>query len=106
MQMLLKWGVQRGTPVLVKSNNPERIAANAEVFDWKLDEFEKVCTASFCKTCTFALQCWVLNVGLVVVLVRKAALLTCCPIGSQSLALTPFLRLCRSRLTHSTRTSA
>jgi D-xylose reductase len=46
MQMLLKWGVQRGTPVLVKSSNPERIASNMDIFDWKLDEFEKVRTTS------------------------------------------------------------
>lgn len=42
LQMLLKWGVQRGTPVLVRSRTPAHIESNMDVFDWKLDEFEKV----------------------------------------------------------------
>jgi diketogulonate reductase-like aldo/keto reductase len=39
--VLLKWAIQRGTSVLPKSTNPERIKANADVWDWELggDDF-------------------------------------------------------------------
>lgn len=42
-QMLLKWGVQRGTPVVL--DNPGSVEALKEqvsLFGWQLDEFEKV----------------------------------------------------------------
>ena len=36
MQVLIRWAVQRGTSVLPKSTNPERIASNLAVLDWSL----------------------------------------------------------------------
>ncbi len=38
--MLIRWAVQRGTSVLPKSVNPQRIAANLEVLlgGWRLSE--------------------------------------------------------------------
>jgi diketogulonate reductase-like aldo/keto reductase len=35
-QVLLRWCVQRGVPVLAKSTNQERIAENARIFDFSL----------------------------------------------------------------------
>ncbi|QUF05338.1 aldo/keto reductase [Actinosynnema pretiosum subsp. pretiosum] len=37
-QVLLRWGVQSGYPVLPKSTDPARIRENAEVFSFELDE--------------------------------------------------------------------
>ncbi|XP_005799679.2 uncharacterized protein LOC102219732 [Xiphophorus maculatus] len=37
-QVLLRWAVQQGIPVLPKSSNPERILRNAEVFDFTLSD--------------------------------------------------------------------
>jgi diketogulonate reductase-like aldo/keto reductase len=39
-QVLLRWGVQRGIPVIPKSANRERIAENARIFDFTLSEEE------------------------------------------------------------------
>ena len=36
-QVLLRWGVQKGYPVLPKSTNPERLRQNADVFSFALD---------------------------------------------------------------------
>ena len=36
--MLIRWAVQRGTSVLPKSTDPERIASNLAVLDWSLGE--------------------------------------------------------------------
>ena len=36
-QVLVRWAVQRGTSVLPKSTDPERIVANFAVLDWSLD---------------------------------------------------------------------
>ncbi|CAG5929336.1 unnamed protein product [Menidia menidia] len=37
-QVLLRWAVQQGVPVLPKSSNPERIQENARVFDFTLSD--------------------------------------------------------------------
>lgn len=37
-QVLVKWGLQRGTSVIPKSLNPERIKENIKVFDWVIPE--------------------------------------------------------------------
>jgi diketogulonate reductase-like aldo/keto reductase len=37
-QVLLRWSLQRGNVVLPKSTNPARIAENARIFDFALDE--------------------------------------------------------------------
>ena len=43
-QILLRWGLQRGTSVLAKSVHPDRIKSNLQVFDWALDQedFERL----------------------------------------------------------------
>jgi D-xylose reductase len=35
-QVVLRWGVQRGTAVIPKSRNPDRLAENLNVFDFSL----------------------------------------------------------------------
>lgn len=42
-QVLLRWNIQRGVPVIPRSNTPANIRANAEgLFDWRLSEAQKV----------------------------------------------------------------
>lgn len=36
-QVLLRWGVQKGYPVLPKSTNPERLRQNADIFSFNID---------------------------------------------------------------------
>jgi len=36
--VVLKWAIERGITVLPKSSNPDHIRANADLFDWELDE--------------------------------------------------------------------
>jgi diketogulonate reductase-like aldo/keto reductase len=37
-QVVLRWGIQRGTSVLPKSTNFDRLRSNLEVTDWALSE--------------------------------------------------------------------
>jgi 2,5-diketo-D-gluconate reductase A len=37
-QVLLRWGVQQGLPVISKSTHRERIEENAQIFDFKLSD--------------------------------------------------------------------
>jgi 2,5-diketo-D-gluconate reductase A len=37
-QVLLRWAVQKGYPVLPKSTDPERIRANADIFGFEIDD--------------------------------------------------------------------
>jgi 2,5-diketo-D-gluconate reductase A len=37
-QVLLRWGVQKGYPVLPKSTNPERLRQNADIFSFTIDD--------------------------------------------------------------------
>jgi 2,5-diketo-D-gluconate reductase A len=37
-QVLLRWAVQKGYPVLPKSTSPERIRENADIFSFDIDE--------------------------------------------------------------------
>jgi 2,5-diketo-D-gluconate reductase A len=37
-QVLLRWAVQKGYPVLPKSTNPDRIRKNADIFDFDIDD--------------------------------------------------------------------
>jgi diketogulonate reductase-like aldo/keto reductase len=36
--VVLKWAIERGITVIPKSSNPEHIRANADLFDWRMDE--------------------------------------------------------------------
>ncbi len=38
LQVLLRWAVQQGVPVLPKSSNPDRIKDNARLFDFTLSD--------------------------------------------------------------------
>lgn len=37
-QVLLRWGVQKGYPVLPKSTNPDRLRQNADIFSFRIDD--------------------------------------------------------------------
>lgn len=37
-QVLVKWALKRGTSVIPKSSNPERIKENIRVFDWYMPD--------------------------------------------------------------------
>ena len=37
-QVVLRWNVQRGVVVIPKSVHPERIASNARIFDFTIDQ--------------------------------------------------------------------
>ena len=39
LQIVLKWNVQRGVPILVGAN---ALTESLDMFDWKLDELDKV----------------------------------------------------------------
>lgn len=38
MQVALRWSLDHGVGVVVKSSNPSRMAQNLNVFGWNLDE--------------------------------------------------------------------
>lgn len=40
VQVLVRWAIQRGTVCIPKSNSPERIQSNGDVFDFELTEEE------------------------------------------------------------------
>ena len=46
-QVLIRWGIQRGTVVIPKSINPERIANNFDVLSWELPEDAMAQLSSF-----------------------------------------------------------
>jgi 2,5-diketo-D-gluconate reductase A len=37
-QILLRWAIQKGYPVLPKSTNPDRIRRNADIFGFEIDD--------------------------------------------------------------------
>jgi len=37
-QVILRWGVQRGTSIIPKTTKPERMTENLQIFDFRLDE--------------------------------------------------------------------
>ena len=39
-QVLLRWGIQRGIPIIPKSTHRERIAENAQIFDFRLSDHD------------------------------------------------------------------
>lgn len=41
-QVLIRWSVQRGWVSLPKSDSPERIRLNAEIYDFELDDEDMV----------------------------------------------------------------
>lgn len=45
-QVLLRWGVQKGYPVLPKSTNAERIRRNADIFSFAIDEGDMAAIAT------------------------------------------------------------
>lgn len=45
-QVVLRWGVQRGTAVIPKTSNPKRLAENLNLFDFELSEAEMATIAS------------------------------------------------------------
>jgi len=45
-QVLLRWAIQRGYPVLPKSNDPERMRQNADVFSFEIDERDMTAIAA------------------------------------------------------------
>jgi alcohol dehydrogenase (NADP+) len=38
VQIVIRWGLQQGVCVIVKSSNAERMVENSAVWDWKLSD--------------------------------------------------------------------
>ena len=53
-QIALRWNIERGTMVLVKSTNPERIRANISIFDFNLTEDDMKALKSLDKNTRFS----------------------------------------------------
>ena len=53
-QIALKWNIERGTMVLVKSTNPNRIKENISLFDFDLKEEDKHALTSLDKNKRFS----------------------------------------------------
>jgi 2,5-diketo-D-gluconate reductase A len=45
-QLLLRWGVQQGFPVIPKSTDPARIRANADIFSFTIDDADLAAIAA------------------------------------------------------------
>jgi 2,5-diketo-D-gluconate reductase A len=45
-QLLLRWGVQQGFPVIPKSTDPARIRANADIFGFTIDDADLAAIAA------------------------------------------------------------
>ena len=48
-QVLLRWGIQRGTAIIPKTSNPERLSENLSLFDFALSEAEMEAISAFNK---------------------------------------------------------
>ena len=53
-QIALKWNVDRGTMVIVKSSNPSRIRENISIFDFELDDSDRLALAELDKNTRFS----------------------------------------------------
>ncbi len=52
-QVLLRWGVQRGTAVIPKTSRPERLAENLALFDFSLTEEQMTALTGLDRGCRF-----------------------------------------------------
>lgn len=53
-QIALKWNVDRGTMVIVKSSNPSRIRENISIFDFDLDDSDRLALRGLDKNTRFS----------------------------------------------------
>lgn len=53
-QIALKWNVDRGTMVIVKSSNPSRIRENISIFDFELDDSDRLALIELDKNTRFS----------------------------------------------------
>lgn len=53
-QISLKWNVDRGTMVIVKSSNPSRIRENISIFDFELDDSDRLALTELDKNTRFS----------------------------------------------------
>lgn len=54
-QILIRWAIQRGTSVIPKSSNPERVKQNLQVFGWEIpqEDFDALSTFKDQVICNF-----------------------------------------------------